>query len=155
MSTIGGIGLATIAKDAIALHDAAFSKTANNDFLPNLGQFHYRKDGIKHAWNPETIATLQLATRTGNYEKFKQYSKLVDEKDAPIFIRDFLDFKRNPIPLYMVEPVENIVKEFVVVAIIFVAICLAMNKIGGRSNTGEGGEDNARFHATVAGVSLS
>ena len=163
VSTIGGIGLATIAKDAIALHDAAFSKTANNDFLPNLGQFHYRKDGIKHAWNPETIATLQLATRTGNYEKFKQYSKLVDEKDAPIFIRDFLDFKRNPIPLDMVEPVENIVKHFVVGAMSFgalsieahEAICLAMNKIGGRSNTGEGGEDNARFHATVDGVSLS
>ena len=163
VSTIGGIGLATIAKDAIALHDAAFAKSANVDFLPNHGQFHYRKDGIKHAWNPETIATLQLATRTGNYERFKQYAKLVDEKDAPIFIRDFLDFKRNPIPLDMVEPVENIVKHFVVGAMSFgalsieahEAICLAMNKIGGRSNTGEGGEDNARFHATVDGVSLS
>ena len=163
ISTIGGIGLKTIARDAIRLHDAAFSKNAQVDFLPNLGQFHYRKDGIKHAWNPETIATLQLATRTGNYEKFKQYSKLVDEKDAPVFIRDFLDFKRNPIPVDQVEPVENIVKHFVVGAMSFgalsieahEAICLAMNKIGGRSNTGEGGEDNARFHATVDGVSLS
>ena len=154
VSTIGGIGLKEIAKDAIRMQ---------SDFLPNLGQFHYRKDGIKHAWNPETIATLQLATRTGNYAKFKQYSKLVDEKDAPIFIRDFLDFKKNPIPVDQVEPVENIVKHFVVGAMSFgalsieahEAICLAMNKIGGRSNTGEGGEDNARFHAFVDGVSLS
>ena len=163
VSTIGGIGLKEIAKDAIRMHDEAFSKNMQSDFLPNLGQFHYRKDGIKHAWNPETIATLQLATRTGNYAKFKQYSKLVDEKDAPIFIRDFLDFKKNPIPVDQVEPVENIVKHFVVGAMSFGAlsieahetICLAMNKIGGRSNTGEGGEDNARFHAFVDGVSLS
>ena len=163
VSTIGGIGLKEIAKDAIRMHDEAFSKNMQSDFLPNLGQFHYRKDGIKHAWNPETIATLQLATRTGNYAKFKQYSKLVDEKDAPIFIRDFLDFKKNPIPVDQVEPVENIVKHFVVGAMSFgalsieahEAICLAMNKIGGRSNTGEGGEDNARFHAFVDGVSLS
>ena len=163
VSTIGGIGLKEIAKDAIRMHDEAFSKNIQSDFLPNLGQFHYRKDGIKHAWNPETIATLQLATRTGNYAKFKQYSKLVDEKDTPIFIRDFLDFKKNPIPVDQVEPVENIVKHFVVGAMSFgalsieahEAICLAMNKIGGRSNTGEGGEDNARFHAFVDGVSLS
>ncbi len=163
VSTIGGIGLKEIAKDAIRMHDEAFSKNMQSDFLPNLGQFHYRKDGIKHAWNPETIATLQLATRTGNYAKFKQYSKLVDEKDAPIFIRDFLDFKKNPIPVDQVEPVENIVKHFVVGAMSFgalsieahEAICLAMNKIGGRSNTGEGGEDNTRFHAFVDGVSLS
>ena len=163
VSTIGGIGLKEIAKDAIRMHDEAFSKNMQSDFLPNLGQFHYRKDGIKHAWNPETIATLQLATRTGNYAKLKQYSKLVDEKDAPIFIRDFLDFKKNPIPVDQVEPVENIVKHFVVGAMSFgalsieahEAICLAMNKIGGRSNTGEGGEDNARFHAFVDGVSLS
>ena len=163
VSTIGGIGLKEIAKDAIRMHDEAFSKNMQSDFLPNLGQFHYRKDGIKHAWNPETIATLQLATRTGNYAKFKQYSKLVDEKDAPIFIRDFLDFKKNPIPVDQVEPVENIVKHFVVGAMSFgalsieahEAICLAMNKIGGRSNTGEGGEDNSRFQAFVDGVSLS
>ena len=163
VSTIGGIGLKEIAKDAIRMHDEAFSKNMQSDFLPNRGQYHYRKAGIKHAWNPETIATLQLATRTGNYAKFKQYSKLVDEKDAPIFIRDFLDFKKNPIPVDQVEPVENIVKHFVVGAMSFgalsieahEAICLAMNKIGGRSNTGEGGEDNARFHAFVDGVSLS
>ena len=163
VSTIGGIGLETIARDAIRLHDEAFSKKTQTDFLPNLGQFHYRKDGIKHAWNPETIATLQLATRTGNYDKFKEYTKAVNEKESPIFIRDFFDYKRNPISIDKVEPVEDIVKHFVVGAMSFgalskeahEAIALAMNKLGGRSNTGEGGEDNARFHSTVDGFSLS
>ena len=162
-STIGGIGLETIARDAINLHDLAFAKNANVDFLPSLGQFHYRKDGIEHAWNPETIATLQLATRTGKYDTFKKYTSLVDDKDAPIFIRDFFDFKKNPIDIDKVEPVEQIVKHFVTGAMSFGALskeaheamALAMNKLGARSNTGEGGEDNERFHSTVDGISLS
>jgi len=161
-STIGGIGLETIARDAIRFHDRAYGKL-QTDFLPNLGQFHWRKDGIRHAWNPETIATLQLATHTGNYEKFKAFTKLADEKAEPIFIRDFFGFKRNPIDIEKVEPVENIVKHFVTGAMSFGALskeaheamALAMNKLGARSNTGEGGEDNARFHATVDGISLS
>lgn len=162
-STIGGIGLETIARDAIAMHDAGFSKTVCTDFLPNHGLFHYRKDGIKHAWNPETISTLQLATRMGSYKKYKEFTRLVDEKDSPIFIRDFLDFKRNPIDIDKVEPVESIVKHFVIGAMSFgalsreahEAIALAMNKLGARSNTGEGGEDNERFHSTYDGISLS
>ena len=162
-STIGGIGLETIARDSIKLHDLAFSKNTNIDFLPSLGQFHYRKDGIEHAWNPETIATLQLATRTGKYDTFKKYTSLVDDKDAPIFIRDFFDFKKNPIDIDKVEPVEQIVKHFVTGAMSFGALskeaheamALAMNKLGARSNTGEGGEDNERFHSTVDGISLS
>ena len=168
VSTIGGIGLERIARDAIILHDKAFAtgndaETAAEAFLPNLGQFHWRKDGIRHAWNPETIATLQLATRTGNYDKFKEYTHLVDDKTDPIFIRDFLGFKKNPIPLEEVEPVESIVKHFVSGAMSFgalskeahEAICLAMNLLGTRSNTGEGGEDSERFHSTVDGISLS
>lgn len=168
VSTIGGIGLERIARDAIILHDKAFAtgndaETAAEAFLPNLGQFHWRKDGIRHAWNPETIATLQLATRTGNYDKFKEYTHLVDDKAEPIFIRDFLGFKKNPIPLEEVEPVESIVKHFVSGAMSFgalskeahEAICLAMNLLGTRSNTGEGGEDSERFHSTVDGISLS
>ena len=162
-STIGGIGLETIARDAIAMHDAGFAKTVCTDFLPNHGLFHYRKDGIKHAWNPETISTLQLATRMGSYKKYKEFTRLVDEKDAPIFIRDFLDFKHNPIDIDKVEPVESIVKHFVVGAMSFgalsreahEAIALAMNKLGARSNTGEGGEDNEHFHSTYDGISLS
>ena len=162
VSTIGGHGLEKIAKDAIAMHDAAYAQHA--EYLSNQGQFHWRKDGVKHAWNPETIATLQLATRTGDYEKFKEFSRLVNEKKSPIFIRDFLDFKKNnPISIDEVEPVEEIVKHFVAGAMSFgalskeahEAICLAMNKLGTRSNTGEGGEDSERFHTSVDGISLS
>ncbi len=161
ISTIGGIGLEKIAKDAITFHQKAYG--IQTSFLPNLGQFHWRKDGIKHAWSPETIATLQLATRTGNYEKFKEYTRLVDEKEAPIFIRDFLGWKKAPISIDEVEPVEEIVKHFVAGAMSFgalskeahEAICLAMNRLGGRSNTGEGGEDAERFHSTFDGISLN
>ena len=163
VSTIGGVGLETIARDAISMHNKAFNNHKKLDFLPNLGQFHWRKDGIRHAWNPETIATLQLATRTGNYAKYKEFTKFVDEKEEPIFIRDFFDFKKNPIPVDEVEPVENIVKHFVTGAMSFGALskeaheamALAMNKLGARSNTGEGGELSERFHETVDGVSLS
>ena len=164
-STIGGIGLETIARDAIAMHDKGFAKDTPTDFLPNVGLFHYRKDGIRHAWNPETIATLQLATRTGSYPKYKEFTRLVDGKEDAIFIRDFFDFKRaaTPIDLAKVEPISAIIKHFVAGAMSFgalskeahEAICLAMNELGTRSNTGEGGEDNERFHASIHGVSLS
>ena len=164
-STVGGIGLDTIARDAVAYHDKAI-KEASADTehpLPNLGQFHWREDGIKHAWNPETIATLQLATRTGNYETFKKFESLVDNKPEPLFLRDFLDWKHNPIDIDKVEPVEKIVKHFVTGAMSFgalsaeahEALCLAMNALGTRSNTGEGGEDNERYHSEVDGISLS
>ena len=165
VSTIGGIGLRDIARDAIRLHDEAFKPAEINEFLPNNGLFSYRKDGIVHAWNPDTIANLQIATRLGSYKKFKEWAKGVDEKEKPIFIRDFFGFKKaaTPTPLEEVEPVESIVKHFVTGAMSFgalsieahEALALAMNKLGTRSNTGEGGEDNARYHTEVDGVSLS
>ncbi len=179
VSTIGGIGLKEIARDAIALHDEAYLSplTSHHSPLKNHGQFSWRKDGIKHAWNPETIAKLQLACRQGDYEKFKAWSKLVDEKEDPIFLRDFLSFKKvstplhnregqgggSPISIDEVESVESIVKHFVTGAMSFgalsieahEALALAMNKLGTRSNTGEGGEDNARYHSEVDGISLS
>lgn len=173
VSTIGGVGLKEIARDAIRLHAESPRQTGGrlpqggkNDFvLPNQGQFAWRKDGIKHAWNPETIAKLQLATRQGNYDKFKDWAKIVDEKESPIFIRDFFGFKKaaKPTPIDEVESVESIVKHFVTGAMSFgalsieahEALALAMNKLGARSNTGEGGEDNARYHSEVDGVSLS
>ena len=165
ISTIGGVGLREIAADAIRLHNEAFKPAEINEFLPNNGQFSYRRDGIQHAWNPETIAELQIATRLGSYKKFKEWSKKVDQKEKPIFIRDFFDFKLSatPTPLDEVEPVESIVKHFVTGAMSFgalsieahEALALAMNKLGARSNTGEGGEDNARYHSEVDGVSLS
>ena len=160
-STIGGIGLKEIARDAIRLHEAAKEQT----FLKNQGQFAWRKDGILHAWNPETIAKLQLATRQGSYEKFKQWAAIVDGGEKPIFIRDFFGWKKaaKPVPLDEVESVESIVKHFVTGAMSFgalsieahEALALAMNKLGTRSNTGEGGEDNVRYHTEVDGVSLS
>ena len=166
VSTIGGIGLEKIASDAIA------RTRSSATFLKNEGQFRWRKDGIRHAWNPETIATLQLACRKGDYQKFKDFSKLVDEKAEPIFIRDFMDIKHSPISIDEVEPVSEIVKHFVTGAMSFGAlskeahetICIAMNKLGARSNTGEGGEDAERFyqkvspdgrHTDVDGISLS
>ena len=165
VSTIGGIGLKEIARDAIRLHEMGRSGKETSGTLKNNGQFSWRKDGIKHAWNPETIAKLQLATRQGSYEKFKDWAKIVDEKESPIFIRDFFGFKKaaTPTPIDEVEPVESIVKHFVTGAMSFgalsieahEALALAMNKLGTRSNTGEGGEDNVRYHTEVDGVSLS
>ncbi len=165
VSTIGGIGLKHIAEDAIKLHEKGFGSQEKSEFLPNNGQFNYRKDGIRHAWNPETITTLQLATKLGSYKKFKEYTALVDQKESPIFIRDMFNIRKaqKPLPLDQVESVESIVKHFVTGAMSFGAIsieahealALAMNKLGARSNTGEGGEDNARYHTERDGISLS
>ena len=159
VSTIDGIGLKEIARDAIRLHDEAFRSKDINEFLPNNGQFAWRKDGIVHAWNPDTIALLQIATRLGSYKKFKEWAQRVDEPTKPIFIRDFFGFKKSTTqtPLDEVEPVESIVKHFVTGAMSFgalsieahEALAIAMNLLGTRSNTGEGGEDNARYHKTV------
>ena len=165
VSTIGGIGLKEIARDAIRLHERGRCDTATYRTLKNQGQFSWRRDGIAHAWNPETIAKLQLATRKGDYEGFKEWAKTVDEKESPIFLRDFFGFKKaaTATPMDEVEPVESIVKHFVTGAMSFgalsieahEALALAMNRLGTRSNTGEGGEDNARYHTAVDGVSLS
>ena len=164
-STIGGIGLRDIAKEYSALNKEAFKDHGAESILPNNGLFSYRKDGIDHAWNPETIANLQIATRLGSYKKFKDWAESVDKKQKPIFLRDFMSFKKAavPTPLEEVEPVESIVKHFVTGAMSFgalsieahEALALAMNKLGTRSNTGEGGEDNTRYHTEVDGVSLS
>ncbi|MCF0176817.1 MAG: glutamate synthase large subunit [Bacteroidales bacterium] len=163
-STVGGIGLKEIARDAVRFQQEA-EKFREGDMLANSGQFAYRKDGIAHAWNPETISTLQIATRIGSYSKYKEYTRKVDEKETPIFIRDLFDFRKAavPVPIDEVEPVESIVRHFVTGAMSFgalsieahEAIALAMNKLGTRSNTGEGGEDNARYHTEIDGVSLS
>ena len=161
-STIGGIRLEEIAKDYTIFHDAGFRLTEPGHLLPHTGLFSFRKDGEQHAWNPETISALQIATRLGSYKKFKEFTKMVDGKKQPIFLRDFFGFKRNPVDINKVEPVEDIVKHFVTGAMSFGAIskeahealALAMNELGTRSNTGEGGEDNARFHETYEGIPL-
>ena len=164
-SRIGGIRLDEVARDAIAFHKEGMEvikKKGEAELLPNRGLYAFRKDGEKHAWNPETISTLQLATRLGSYKKFKEFTAMVDSKASPIFLRDFLDFRRAPINIDRVEPVESIVQRFVTGAMSYgsisreahEAMAIAMNKLHGRSNTGEGGEDRARFMPREDGTSL-
>ena len=164
-SRIGGIRLDEVARDAIAFHKEGMEvlkKKGEAELLPNRGLYAFRKDGEKHAWNPETISTLQLATRLGSYKKFKEFTAMVDSKESPIFLRDFLDFRRALISIDRVEPVENIVQRFVTGAMSYgsisreahEAMAIAMNKLHGRSNTGEGGEDRARFMPREDGTNL-
>jgi glutamate synthase (NADPH/NADH) large chain len=153
-SRIGGIGMTEIAEEVLIPHRKAFSK---EDPLPEVlteGVYSYRKYGEHHAWNPETISLLQWSTRSADYSKFKEYSKRVNaDTDTPGFIRGLLRMKKNPIPIEEVEPAEQIMKRFVTGAMSFgsisreahEALAIAMNRIGGRSNTGEGGEDPERF----------
>ena len=163
VSKIGGIDIFDLAKDILASHSEAWSDCFD-DRLPisNLGMYAFRKTGELHAWNPETIATLQIATRLGSYKKFKEYTAAVDCKEKPIFIRDFFDFKKGtPVPIDEVESVENIMHRFVTGAMSFGAISkeahealgIAMNRIGAKSNTGEGGEDAERFKPRPDGES--
>lgn len=163
VSKLSGVGIEQLYDDILKAHTEAFSEDFEDDMpLPFIGQYSFRKDGESHAWNPETIATLQLATRMGSYKKFKEFTSLVDNKPEPIFIRDFLDFKKgNPVPIDEVEPIEAIMKRFVTGAMSFGSISreahealgIAMNAIGARSNTGEGGEDSERFKPRADGTS--
>lgn len=163
ISKIGGIDMADLQREIINNHAEAFSEDYNTEApIRHIGQYSFRKDGESHAWNPETIATLQIATRLGSYKKFKEFTSLVDNKPTPIFIRDFLDFKKGtPIPVEEVEPIEDIMHRFVTGAMSFGSISreahealgIAMNAIGARSNTGEGGEDPSRFKPCEDGTS--
>ena len=154
-SRIGGIELEDVVRDVLIAHTEAYSSSSAGPQLSTQGIYTFRKDGEVHAWNPETIAKLQIATRLGSYAKFKEYTQIVDEKIQPIFLRDFLTHKkaRKPISIDEVEPVEAITKRFVTGAMSFgsiskeahEAMAIALNIINGRSNTGEGGEDPTRF----------
>ncbi len=156
ISKIGGVGLEEITKEALMFHAEAYKKeVAPEPFgFENAGVYAWRKYGEHHAWNPETIGLLQWATRTNDYSKYKEYSALVDnENRKPAFIRGCFNLKKNPIPIDQVESVEDIMKRFVTGAMSYgsiskeahEALAITMNTIGGRSNTGEGGEDPARF----------
>jgi glutamate synthase (NADPH) large chain len=153
VSRIGGIGMPEISEEVLVPHRKAFLVEQQPEILTE-GVYSYRKHGEHHAWNPETIALLQWSTRTGDRSKFKLYNDLVNRDTAsPGFIRGLLRIKRNPIPLSEVEAAANIMKRFVTGAMSFGSIsreahetmAIAMNRIGGRSNTGEGGEDPERF----------
>ncbi|MDR0347986.1 MAG: glutamate synthase large subunit [Tannerella sp.] len=159
---IGGIRLDEIAADSKRLQDQAFHRPYGK-ILSHHGILSYRKDGEKHAWNPETISMLQLATRSGSYTRFKEYTRKVDGKESPIFLRDFLTYKKGKaISVDQVEPAGQIMKRFVTGAMSYGSIsreahetiAMAMNQIHGRSNTGEGGEDPERFVPRTDGLSL-
>jgi glutamate synthase (NADPH/NADH) large chain len=162
ISRIGGIGLSELAEEVLIPHRKAFSEELKQEFLTE-GIYSYRKHGEKHAWNPETIALLQWSTKTGDRNKFKEYSKQADSDTAsPLFIRGLLKIRKNPIPLEEVESAEKIMKRFVTGAMSYGSIsreahetiAIAMNRIGGRSNTGEGGEDPERFKPLPNGDSV-
>jgi glutamate synthase (NADPH) large chain len=156
-SRIGGIGLEEIAEETIARHRQAFpERPVRTPDLDWGGQYQWRQDGEYHMYNPETIHKLQYSTRTGSYKIFKQYSAAVNSATQKLCtLRGLMDLKftDQPIPLEEVEPVESIMKRFATGAMSFGSIskeahetlAIAMNRIGGRSNTGEGGEDPARY----------
>jgi glutamate synthase (NADPH/NADH) large chain len=159
-SDMEGIELSDVAREALATHWHAFREQGVIDVklpaayqLDNNGNYTFRKGGEYHAWNPETISKLQIAARTGDYKKFKEYTDIVDNKLQPTFIRDFMTYKKNPIDISEVEPVEEITKRFVTGAMSFGSIskeahesmAIALNILNGKSNTGEGGEDPVRF----------
>ncbi|MBN2661840.1 MAG: glutamate synthase large subunit, partial [Tannerellaceae bacterium] len=161
VSKIEGADLFDIANDAIIHHQNGFADGDIDPLTENLGVYAYRKKGEHHSWSPEVIAKLQIATKTKDYNVFKEYSKLVDNKDYKIFIRDFFDIKRNPINISEVEPASEITRRFCTGAMSYgsisaeahEAMAIAMNKLGGKSNTGEGGEDPERFKPRADGTS--
>ncbi|WP_175987837.1 glutamate synthase large subunit [Bacillus sp. Marseille-Q1617] len=155
-SRLGGIKLDIIEKEVLMRHRKAFvDRKDHNRSLESGDEFQYRKNGEDHQYNPNTIHTLQHACRTNNFETFKKYSKmLTDEKQNLQSLRGLLSFKeRQPVPLEEVESVEEICKRFKTGAMSFgsisqeahEALAIAMNRIGGRSNSGEGGEHPNRF----------
>jgi glutamate synthase (ferredoxin) len=156
-SRVGGVGVDVIAAETRRRHEHAFpDRQTNGRQLDPGGQYQYRRDGEYHLFNPETVHKLQYATRTNNYSVFKEYTKLVDDQSARLCtLRGLmgLKFAEQPIPIEEVEPVEAIVRRFKSGAMSYGSIskeaheslAIAMNRIGGKSNTGEGGEDPERY----------
>lgn len=151
-SPIEGIGIDKVAEDVLHNHRLAFGTEEAR--LIDFGNYSYRKNGELHAWNPAVVRALQAATSGGDYEKFREFTALVEDKPEPIFLRDIITVEsdREPIPLEDVESEESLMRRFCTEAMSFGAIskeahealAIAMNKIGGMSNTGEGGEDPER-----------
>jgi glutamate synthase domain-containing protein 2/glutamate synthase domain-containing protein 1/glutamate synthase domain-containing protein 3 len=155
-SRVGGIGLEEIAREVQQQHARAFPTSLNGHTLEVYGQYQYRKDGELHLFNPRTIHLLQKACRINDYKTFKEYTQLIDDQSERMAtLRGLMELKyaSKPIPIEEVEPVEAIVKRFKTGAMSYgsiskeahEALAIAMNRIGGKSNTGEGGEDPARY----------
>jgi glutamate synthase domain-containing protein 2/glutamate synthase domain-containing protein 1/glutamate synthase domain-containing protein 3 len=155
-SRVGGIGLDVIAQEVLIRHHAAYpERPVNGHVLPSGGQYQWRKDGEQHLFTPESIHKLQKAVRTGSFKVFQEFSALInDQAINACTLRGLLDFKPSTaIPIEEVEPLESIMKRFKTGAMSYGSIskeahetlAIAMNRIGGKSNTGEGGEDPARY----------
>ncbi|MCP4449349.1 MAG: glutamate synthase large subunit [Myxococcales bacterium] len=157
-SRLGGVGLEELGREVLQRHARAYGEISASiaDSLPVGGKYQWRRRGEIHKWTPATIAKLQTAARTGSPELFREYSQLVDnEDDDSCTLRGQLDFvpPDAPLPLEDVEPVDAILKRFVTGAMSFGSIsaeahetlAIAMNRIGGKSNSGEGGEEERRF----------
>jgi glutamate synthase (NADPH/NADH) large chain len=155
---IEGISFDVIASETLARHERAYPKRdVPVEALDAGGNYQWRRDGEFHLFNPETVHKLQYAVRSGNYKTFKEYSKAVDDQSKRLCtLRGLFDLKsegRTPVPLTEVEPASEIVKRFATGAMSYGSIskeahenlAIAMNRIGGKSNTGEGGEDYDRF----------
>jgi len=154
-SRIGGIGLEEIGEEVLLRHRRAFYKIEDGpEELEVGGEYQMRVQGAPHMWNQYSIPPLQRAVQTGSFETYKQYADYFNEQSENLFtLRGLMDIERDPIPLEEVEPAKEIVKRFSTGAISFGSIsqeshetlAIAMNRIGGKSNTGEGGENSARY----------
>ncbi|HOU37019.1 MAG TPA: glutamate synthase-related protein, partial [Candidatus Omnitrophota bacterium] len=158
VSRIGGADMKTIEKETLMRHKSAFPGrvAANVNILPSGGLYQWKRDGEFHLWNPDSIAALQEAVRYDSAKKYQEFSSLInDQSGHPVTLRSLLRFKKvlSPVNIEEVEPFESIVKRFATGAMSYGSIsgathrtiAVAMNRLGGRSNTGEGGEDPARF----------
>ena len=167
-SRLGGLGVEVIEEEARQRHSRAYggSRVAASLDLEGGGFYQWRRDGEYHVYNPETIARLQYATRTNSYDAYLRFANLVSDEDEKLCtLRGLMEFKtlEQPIPLEEVEPASEIVKRFATGAISLGAIsreahetlAIATNRIGARSNTGEGGEDHGRFTPDPNGDSRS
>jgi glutamate synthase domain-containing protein 2/glutamate synthase domain-containing protein 1/glutamate synthase domain-containing protein 3 len=154
-SRIGGIGLEEIAQEVVLRHRRAFSKIEDGpEELEVGGEYQLRVQGAPHQWNQYSIPPLQRAVELNSFETYKQYADYFNQRSEQLFtLRGLMDFQRDPIPLEEVEPAKEIVKRFATGAISLGSIskethetlAIAMNRIGGKSNTGEGGEDSERY----------
>jgi glutamate synthase (NADPH/NADH) large chain len=167
---IEGIGLAEIAEDSVSRHRDAFSDAPIYRAMLDVGgDYAFRVRGEEHVWNAATVATLQHAVRGNSYEKYRQYAGIINEQSAHLFtirglfrIKSAEDDARAPVPIEEVEPAKDIVKRFATGAMSFGSIsreahttlAIAMNRIGGKSNTGEGGEESDRFKPLPNGDSM-
>jgi glutamate synthase (NADPH/NADH) large chain len=164
-SRIGGIGVEEVADEALARHDMAYRRRRiGPDVLIGGGDYSLRRGGRRHGWTPETISSLQQATRSNDAEMYKRFASLINDQDRRhLTIRGLFEFReQESIPLDEVEPASEIVKRFVTGAMSFGSIsreahetmARAMNRLGGRSNSGEGGEDRERYKPLPNGDSI-